>query len=471
MEILHVSAECYPMAKVGGLGDVVGALPKYQNKLGAIAKVVLPAYRTKFFNENEWVEDYEGKIWLHLSEVKFKILKEKTNKLGFDLYVVDIWNMLDTPNPYGYENDADRFIAFQKAVITWVNGWEHQPDVIHCHDHHSGLIPFMMYYTKNFNKLKNIPTVFTIHNAMYQGWMGWDKKNFLPDYDINKNGMLEWGGSINSMAAAIKCSWKFTTVSPGHLDELFVNANGLEALISSERQKAEGILNGIDTEVWDPEHDPLLEYRLKEEKMKKWKRKNKETLCDTFGLDPELPLFSFIGRLVSEKGGDLLASSLNQSLSKHHGKFSAMILGSGTNEIESGIADLKNHWKKNFNCYIGYQEQLAHQIYASSDFILMPSRTEPCGLNQMYALRYGTIPIVRNIGGLKDTVVDFGNEGGFGITFDQSEEWDIVNSLERALQLFHDKDRFNEIRKKIMTFDHSWDTSAQQYLNLYQSLK
>src|SRR5215510_11971963 len=158
MEILHVSAECYPMAKVGGLGDVVGALPKYQNKLGAVAKVVMPAYRTKFFNENDWIVDFEGTIWLHFDEVQFKILKEKTNKLGFDLYVVDIWNMLDTPKPYGYENDDARFAAFQQAVLTWVRSWEHQPDVIHCHDHHSGLIPFIMYYGKLFQKLRTIPT-------------------------------------------------------------------------------------------------------------------------------------------------------------------------------------------------------------------------------------------------------------------------------------------------------------------------
>lgn len=471
MEILHVSAECFPMAKVGGLADVVGALPKYQNHLGAIAKVVVPAYRTKFFGENEWEVHGEGSTSLFTTEIRYKILKEKTNKLGFDLYAVDIWNMLDTPQPYGYPNDVDRFMAFQRVVLSWVRDWQHQPDVIHCHDHHTGLIPFMMYYTRDFERLKNIPTVFTIHNGMYQGWIGWDQKGLLPAYDINKQGLLEWGDTINSMASAVKCAWKFTTVSQSYLEEMFHSANGLEGLISSERQKAFGILNGIDNKVWDPEEDDYLDHRLKEHKVKKWKRKNKEDLCEEFNLDPEKPLFSFIGRLVPEKGGDLLAESFHQSLLRHQRGLNALILGSGTDEIEKKLSGLNGQWKGNYNAYIGYNEKLAHRIYAGSDFLLMPSRVEPCGLNQMYALRYGTIPIVRNVGGLRDTVTDIGDADGFGIRFDQPEVWDVCHSIDRAVNLFEDKDRFNDLRKHVMTFDHSWDSSAQRYLDLYQSLR
>jgi starch synthase len=147
-----------------------------------------------------------------------------------------------------------------------------------------------------------------------------------------------------------------------------------------------------------------------------------------------------------------------------------IVLGSGTDAIENELNQLKEPWKGNYNCYIGYHERLSHQIYAASDFLLMPSKTEPCGLNQLYALRYGTLPIVRSVGGLKDTVIDFGDPGGFGIRFDQSEVWDVNNSIDRAVGLFHDKDQFNELRKRVIGIDHSWDSSAQHYLDLYRSL-
>jgi starch synthase len=223
--------------------------------------------------------------------------------------------------------------------------------------------------------------------------------------------------------------------------------------------------------VWDPETDSYLDHHLKDEKVKKWKRKSKEALCEVFELDSEQPLFSFIGRLMPEKGGDLLAESFRQALGKHRKEMNVIILGSGTNEIEASLEALKNSVKGNYNCYIGYNEQLAHQIYAASDFLLMPSRVEPCGLNQMYAMRYGTIPIVRNVGGLRDTVIDFGTKNGFGIRFNQAEVWEVANSIDRAIGLFNDKDHFNDLRKRVMTFDHSWDSSAQQYIDLYRTLK
>ncbi len=180
MEILHVSAECYPVAKAGGLGDVVGALPKYLNQQGQIAKVVLPMYRTRFLYTHQWEVVHKGGSQLGNWWFEFTVIREQTNELGFDLYLVDINGLLDREKIYGYDDDTERFTAFQIAVLDWVSAWQDKPDVIHAHDHHAALIPFMMKYCYKYQSLKNIPSVLTIHNAQYQGWMGWDKGGYLP---------------------------------------------------------------------------------------------------------------------------------------------------------------------------------------------------------------------------------------------------------------------------------------------------
>ena len=237
MEIVHVAAECYPVAKVGGLGDVAGALPKYQAASGHLVKVVMPMYRTKFLYDNQWDLVYESKQQLGSHSFHYSIIKERTNKLGFELYLVDISNLLDREKVYGYDDDNERFISFQIAVCDWLTKSKQTPDIIHCHDHHSGLIPFMVKYCFAFNhNLAAVPTVFTIHNAQYQGWLGWDKYYYLPPYDSWRYGLLDWKDTINPMASAVKCAWRVTTVSPGYLDELMFSANGLENLLNAGLQ-------------------------------------------------------------------------------------------------------------------------------------------------------------------------------------------------------------------------------------------
>lgn len=467
MEIIHLSAECYPIAKVGGLGDVVGALPKYQNKLGHIAKVVMPAYQTRFMQEHEFEVVYDGWGKLGFQNFTVRIFREKTNKLGFDLFLVHIAGLLDREKVYGYDDDTERFLAFQIAVLDWMAQWEHQPDVIHCHDHHMGLIPFMASYCPQFRKLSQVPSILTIHNAQYQGQFGWDKLHYIPAFDLWKSGQLDWKGSINPLAAAIKCAWRVTTVSPSYLDEISYKANGLEDLFAQERAKCVGILNGIDNDVWNPDTDPMLEKNYNIRTVDSGKKANKKALCDVFNLDPEKPLFTFIGRLVGEKGADLLPEIFYNALIQTNGEINILLLGSGDPQVEGRLAQLKDVFPGSYNAYIGYNEILSHQVYAGGDFLLMPSRVEPCGLNQMYALRYGTIPIVRRIGGLKDTVIDIG-DGGFGICHDQTAVWDVGNAIGRAYELFLDTKRVKEIRKFMMQLDHSWDKAAQQYIELYQ---
>ncbi|WP_131536826.1 glycogen synthase [Pedobacter nototheniae] len=470
MEIIHISAECYPVAKVGGLADVVGALPKYQNKLGHIAKVVVPAYDTKFIRENDFEVTYDAWGNYGNNHFQYRILKEKTNKLGFDLYIIHIQGLTDRPNVYGYFDDTERFMAFQIATLDWIVQWEHQPDVIHCHDHHTGLIPFMVGNSIKYQPINSVPTVLTIHNAQYQGQFGWDKLYYIPGFDLWKSGLLEWNKDINPLAAAIKCAWRVTTVSPSYLDEMSYNARGLESLLRQERGKSIGILNGIDNEVWDTQTDPMLEKNYTIKTVEAGKLANKTALCNVFELDPSKPLFTFIGRLVDEKGADLLPDIFYTALQQHGDSINVLVLGSGDSWVEGRLNQLKEIFGGRYNAYIGYNEQLSHQIYAGADFLIMPSRVEPCGLNQLYALRYGTVPIVRRVGGLKDTVIDIGDDG-FGICHDQTTIGDVTHAITRAVELYNDKKKFKAVRKTMMQIDHSWDNAAQQYIELYQILK
>jgi len=442
-------------------------LPKYQNKLGHVAKVVMPAYQTKFLRENEFEVVYDGWGKLGFQNFPVRIFREKTNKLGFDLFLVHIAGLMDRENVYGYGDDTERFLAFQIAVLDWMAQWEHQPDVIHCHDHHTGLVPFMASYCNQYKKLSRVPTVLTIHNGQYQGQFGWDKLHYIPPFDLWKTGMLEWKGAINPLAAAVKSAWRVTTVSPSYLNEISYNANGLEDLFRYERGKCVGILNGIDNEVWNPLTDPMLYKPYDGKTADEGKKANKAELCNVFNLDPDQPLFTFIGRLVGEKGADLLPDIFYNALQQSNGKMNVLVLGSGDPQVEGRLNHLKGAFPGNYNVYIGYNEQLSHQIYSGADFLLMPSRVEPCGLNQMYALRYGTIPIVRRIGGLKDTVIDIG-DGGFGICHDQTSVWDVSQAIGRANELYADEKKVKEIRKFMMQLDHSWDKAAQEYIDLYQ---
>lgn len=471
MEILHVSAECYPVAKAGGLGDVVGALPKYQNQLGHIAKVVMPMYKTKFLETHSFDVVHKGGFNMGKAGfIEYTIIKERVNSLGFDLYLVDIFGLLDREAIYGYGDDVERFVSFQIAVTDWLSKWQHQPDVVHVHDHHTALIPFMMKYCLDYNHLNQIKTVLTIHNGQYQGWIGWDKSNFIPAWDTWKGGLLEWQNTINPLACGVKCADKVTTVSNSYLEELKYMSNGLEDLFEYEKGKCVGILNGIDDAVWDPATDNYLDINFGIADADDGKLANKKILCDQFGLDITKPLIVFIGRLVHEKAADLLPAVIGDSIYHMEGKMNFLILGSGESWVEEQLANMTHSLAGFYNSKIGYNEKLSHQMYAGADFLLMPSRVEPCGLNQMYAMRYGTVPIVRNTGGLKDTVVDYGEKGGYGIKFNNATVGDITYSIYRALELYKQPKKLDSIRTTIMEIDNSWEKSAGTYLELYKQL-
>ncbi|WP_315814376.1 glycogen synthase [Paraflavitalea speifideaquila] len=246
-------------------------------------------------------------------------------------------------------------------------------------------------------------------------------------------------------------------------------SNGLEALFEYEKGKCYGILNGIDVKVWDPQNDEYLVHRYGLDDMEAGKAKNKMQLCNQFSLDFDKPLIGFIGRLVGEKGADLLPQAIRDSLNHIGRRMNFLILGSGFPEVEGALSDIKPLSQYDYNVYIGYNETLSHTMYAGMDFLLMPSRVEPCGLNQMYSMRYGTVPMVRRTGGLKDTVIDYGDPGGYGICYNEASVGDITQAVWRATELYQQKDTLKQIRRHMMQLDFSWETSVQQYIAVYQA--
>jgi starch synthase len=476
MKVLHISAECYPAAKAGGLGDVVGALPKYLNQSGVETAVIIPRYNTKWLNGQEYNEIVRGTVRLGMYYAHYIIEECLNNDLGFKLYVVDAPHFFNRNGIYtddngvGFRDDVERWLAFQQAVIHWVMGLKEKPKVMHCHDHHTGLIPFMINHCPEYRSLASIATVFTIHNGQYQGAFSWQMVQVMPFFHEKARGLLEWNGYINPMASALKCSWRFTTVSPGYMEELRNNSGGLEWLMDNERDKSLGILNGIDTQVWDPRTDPMLAYRLDGD-LEAYKQANKKVVCDTFGVRSDLPLITFIGRIVGEKGADILPEVIGRFLHES-GAATFVILGTGDPSVSDAFRRMALHFDGVFAVALEYNETLSHQLYAGSDFLMMPSRVEPCGLNQMYALCYGTVPIVRSIGGLRDTVEDIAApSGGSGIRFLNFDANDLRLALVRALRLYWDTpEDFKKLREKIVQIDNSWEKSTADYLRLYRQV-
>lgn len=469
MEIIHIAAECYPYAKAGGLGDVVGALPKYQQQLGHIAKVILPMYRTPYLYNHTWDTVHQGYINIGAWRTAYTVIKESSGELGFDLYCVDINGLLDREKIYGYTDDTERFIGFQIAAVDWLSQWQHKPNVVHVHDHHAGLVPFLMQHCYQYKHLSNIKTILTIHNAQYQGAMPWSKVNLLPSWDSWAWGKLDWNNAINPLASAVKCAHKVNTVSPSYMQEIRYNANGLEKLFEYEQGKCSGIINGIDTKVWNTANDSYLQHHYTSATVVAGKAANKALLCTQFNLQQHAPLCIFIGRLVGEKAADILPQTIRKAMEVYDGKINFLILGSGDPAIEQELTQLTQYYTGYYNSRIAYNEALSHTMYAGADYILMPSRVEPCGLNQLYALRYGTIPLVRNTGGLKDTVIDVG-DGGYGFTFNEATVSDVIHTLGRAAELYYyNKPELERIQQYIMQLNYSWEHSAALYINLYKS--
>jgi starch synthase len=468
MHVLHASFECYPYAKVGGMADIVGALPKYLNRLGVEASVVMPRYR-RDWDALGLEPIFSGSFHLDWEYIAFTVHQSTAPDLAFTVFAIEIPGKFDRPDVYGYQDEIGRSVSFQRALLIWLRDGDFHADVVHCHDHHVGFVPFMMKYCYEFMSLSTIPTVFTVHNGAYQGAFSWEMSKMFPAYPPEAGGLMEWGGAMNALASAIKCCWKYTTVSEGYLYELMQEGHGLGTLFSTEWSKAVGILNGIDTEVWDPKKDPMIEVRLRGKQIDVFKAKNKTAYCEAVGIESEYPMFVFIGRFAYEKGADLLPSFAGEFLNQYH-DVSFVFLGNGDAQTENHLRMLENYYGDRVRAHIMYSEKLAHQLYAACDYLIMPSRVEPCGLNQMYTMRYGGIPVVHGIGGLRDTVQPLTDESGNGYVFHELSAHAVVPLLAAARNLYQHKDVLSEVRKRNLAMDFSWDLSGKRYIDAYNAV-
>ena len=468
--VLLASTECYPYAKVGGMADVVGALPKYLEQLDWAASVILPVYDRPLFHGHFEVV-FRGRIQMDFGEVDFEI-RNYGRDYGYHFYGVHAPNLFFRESIYlaedghGYRDEVLRNVVFQRAILTW---WNHDPalfNLLHCHDHMTGLMPFLMRHGDDYKNLRHKPTMMTIHNALYRGRFSWDLAPLLGPYDTWKWGLLDWSHEIDSLACGLKCADLVNVVSPQYLKELTSSGHDLQWIFDEYPDKFIGLINGIDYEVWDPEEDEAIVVR-KTGGIASFKKKNKAALTSHFK-DKDLPLFCFIGRFAHQKGVDVLIAAIREELYAE-ARANFIILGSGDKTLEHLAIQLQNDYPDNVFVELGYNEDYSHQLYAGSDFLLMPSRVEPCGLNQMLAMRYGTLVVAHATGGLVDTVPDI-EDGGYGITFSSLTTDNLIAGIRKGVQIFEDKKKLSRLRNKVIKLDFSWKASAEQYAKEYLKL-
>jgi len=508
MMIHHIAAEAYPFAKAGGLGDVVGSLPNALAEQGSPSTVWIPYYDIPSLNEahltQAWGFSFPSAFGTLSAEV-FTLRQSQKGRASFYAIKVSTWTdrkgiYIDPESGHGYWDEFQRTLVFQLAALHAIHSFNQRHDcstkdqIVHCHDHHTALIPFLIEHCEEFAHFKGIPTVLTLHNGQYHGTTDLSKASLLPSYDPSKQGLLEWDHALNPLACGIKCAWHVTTVSPSYVEELKRSSNGLEGLILMEEPKITGILNGIDATVWDSARDPHLAAPLKfgrKDALKRSKELNRQALDEHFTLDLSLPIVAFIGRLVWEKGADMLPSVIH-SIRSEGIPLNFILLGTGNPEIHHQLTALNTDSKPTYiDTRLEYNEGLAHQMYAGSDFMFMPSRVEPCGLNQMYAMTYGAIPIVSNVGGLKDTVhpmtdsvprkiaasknesspSTLQNPNGHGFVIDDFSVQNIVGILRQAVDFWHQQDERLAWMKTNHQVDFSWARSAAATQKVYENLQ
>lgn len=472
MKILYAASEAAPFIKVGGLGDVAGALPKALCRAGDDVRVILPfysaipqhlkeqcTYRTNFYFNNAWRSQYCGIFEAEIDGVTY--------------YLLDNQYYFDRPEIYGAFDDGERFAFFSRGVLECLPLIGFYPDILHCNDWHTALIPVLLdTQFRNRPGYSGIRTVFTIHNIEFQG-------KFDPYILGNVFGLSEdikpilyYGDCINLMKGAIECSNRVTTVSRRYAEEIMSppKSCGLEHILQARYWKVSGILNGIDTELFDPETDRRIAQNYNADSLS-LKIKNKNALQTELGLPVtnSVPLYGMVTRLTHQKGLDLITAKLDWLASQ---EVQVIILGTGDAKYEQFLREAAGRHPGNLRVCLAFDGDLAQRIYAGCDFFIMPSEFEPCGLAQMIAMRYGTLPIVHTTGGLADTVIPYNPEDktGRGITFQSFHPEDFSNALWRALELFHNKPHFTKARKNAMEGDYSWGPSVAAYQALYREI-
>ena len=480
MKIAFASSEVFPYAKTGGLADVAGSLPVELAKLGHEVKVFMPKYNT--FDETKFGLHYNwdiGGIPVRVAGTVHQVhaYTAKLPNSNVDIYFIDCPYYFHRYQLYTNDLDEDeRFILFSKGVIEVLQHLQWAPDIIHCNDWHTALLPLQLNDNYSWDKhFINTATVFTIHNIAYQGRFVKDafgKAEIKNEYYLH-GGLGEYEGGINFIKTAIYTSDVISTVSENYARELLTPeyGEGMEPYLYIRRDDLYGILNGVDYDVWNPESDKLIPHNYSSTDLS-GKIKNKKHLLEQLDLsfDENVPVIGIISRLVDQKGFDIIAYVLNQLMDL---PAEWVILGSGEKKYEEMFRNVSERYPHKVSEYIGFNNELAHLIEAGSDIFLMPSRFEPCGLNQIYSLKYGTVPVVRKTGGLADTVQDWneylaqGKEIGTGYSFEHYTGQALLQSVERAIHDFHLKDVWKKIQTNGMSKDYSWKKSAEKYVELY----
>jgi starch synthase len=479
MKIVQAASECLPFSKTGGLSDVVYSLSKEYVKLGHNVSIIIPYYQNVNYEKLPQLKEiYSFKVkmnWRNSDATVVHCFYE-----GMDFYLIQNANYFARDTFYGYPDDGERFAFFQNAVIELIKHFAFSVDVLHCHDWQAGMLPCLLKekYRKD-NKLNDIKTVLTIHNPLFKGFMGRDSLYDLFGLDpkLFDNGSVRLDGQVSTLKAGIKFADKISTVSPTHAYELTTveGSKGLWYDMTLRQNDFVGILNGMDTDFFNPETDKMIKFNYNLKTYKEGKRKNKEYFCKEYNLDPDLPLFIIISRLTSQKGLDLM-DAMADFLSYTGGNIA--VLGSGEKPAEDYFNDLYKRNSKHVMVYIGYNEALAHQMYAASDFLIMPSAFEPCGLSQMICQAYGSLPIVRRTGGLRDSVIPYNDYDDIqkvdanGFAFVNYNVNDANSCVKTALDVYvNEQNVFASLIENAMKVDHSWKTSALKYLDLYNSIK
>ncbi len=474
MKVMFAVSECVPFIKSGGLADVAGSLPKELVKQGTEVTIIMPKYRDipeKYLSNLEKVMDFRVQVGWRNQYCGL----EKLEQDGITFYFIDNEDYFKRPGLYGYFDDGERFSFFNRAVLESLSYLSYYPDIIHCHDWHTAMIPFMLNVDYKWRReYSQIKTVFTIHNLQFQGIMPrgalGDLLNLNDDYFTPDQ--LEFYGNINFMKAALIASDKITTVSPTYMKEIQTDYYGekLNQLLTLRQSDLMGIINGIDEEVYNPATDDVIIQKYSNTNIS-GKVQNKLDIQKLFGLkeDETIPIISMITRLTSQKGLELVRHVFHEIMEEN---VQFLVLGTGDPEFENFFREMEFKYPDKCKAYIGFDESLAHKIYAGADLFLMPSKFEPCGLGQLIALQYGNIPIVRETGGLNDTVFSYNEltNSGNGFSFTNFNAHDMLYTIRRALHLYEDKDVWSTIVKNAMTMDNSWAQSAFKYNQLYAEL-
>ncbi len=474
MKILFVASEAMPFVRSGGLGDVAGALPKALNAQGHDCRVIIPFYKEEIketyrdsfrFVASTFVDLCWRRQYCGVFEAVYD---------GVTYYFVDNEYYFKRKGLYGQFDDGERFAFFSKAVLEVLPLIDFFPDVLHANDWHTALAPvFLDVFYRASEDYQHIKTVFTIHNIEFQGKYG---DTLIGDI----LGLPDWarplvmnGDCVNFMKGGIECSNAVTTVSETYAQEILdpFYSYGLEGILSNRRYKLHGVVNGIDQNLYDPKTDTKLfsTYTVRNYAAKK--AENKKALCEMINLpyDENRPLISMVTRLTEQKGLDLVGAVIDDVM---RADVQVVVLGTGDWKYENMIKSVQDRHPNKFRAIFAFSSDLASKIYGASDIFLMPSKFEPCGLSQLIAMRYGTVPVVRETGGLKDTVPAFNPETGEGkgFTFKTYNAYDMLDAIWRAYATFNDKANWDKIVKNDMKSDFSWAASAKKYVEIYQNL-